>query len=313
MSGSIGGSRIPTKAVRPTVDEYIEKVLKGFPGYKSCDTTGSYNVIMQLGQEKKEGHGDIDLAVHIEADDIKKMKKDFKAYCEKLPDDVTVPFKDGKRKGDKAQLFGAIVTIGFPIVGDEEHYVQIDNILVTSDKDKVFQKSFLDMNAQKQALFQGLVRVLLQHEDQNAIWKHFGFEGFPEPAKDQEYEFVLSIAGLSLRLVTLTPDRREAGRVEMWRSNDWEDVKWLMRDYEFEGDYNDALEATAKRITDERSRSRIVGIIKSMIRVGPGEVGTPKGDAKEAFIKLAEETLKVSAKESKVSLSEYVDILENAI
>ena len=56
MSGSIGGSRIPTKKVRPTVDKYIEKVLKGFNGYKSCDTTGSYNVIMKLGQEKKEGH-----------------------------------------------------------------------------------------------------------------------------------------------------------------------------------------------------------------------------------------------------------------
>ena len=48
MSGSIGANRIPTKSVNPTVRDYINKVLRGFPGYKSCDTTRSYNVIMKL-------------------------------------------------------------------------------------------------------------------------------------------------------------------------------------------------------------------------------------------------------------------------
>jgi hypothetical protein len=309
MSGSIGGSRIPTKSVRPTVDDYIKKVLKDYPGFQSVDTTGSYNVIMKLGQEKPGGHGDIDVVVYIEADDLKKLKKDFKSYCEKLPDDVTVPFKDGKRKGDKAQLFGAIVTIGFPIHGQEDKYVQIDNILVTTEKDKTFQKSFLDMNAQKQALFQGLVRVMLQHEDKSAIFKHFDLENLPQPEKNQEYEFVLSTAGLSLRLVTLTSDRKESARVEVWRTNDWDNVKWLMRSYDFEGEYEDELAIVAKRIKDERSRSRIVGIIKSMINVGPGEVGTPKGDAKLAAIKLAEETL--NAKPESFSLSKYVEIVES--
>lgn len=313
MSGSIGAHRIATKAVKPTVDNYIEKVLKGFPGYKSCDTTGSYNVIMKLGQEKAEGHGDIDLAVHIEHTDIKKLKKEFQKYCQSLPDDVTVPFKSGKREGEKAQLFGAIVTVGFPIAGDEENYVQIDNILVTSEKDKIFQKSFLDMNAQKQALFQGLVRVLLQHEDKKEIWKHFDFKGLPEPGEGQEYEFVLSTAGLSLRLITLTDNRKEdtKKRVEVWRSTDWNDVEWLMRDYDFSGEYEDELDIVANRIKDERSRSRIVGIIKSMIHVGPGEVGTPKGEAKEKAIKLAAEKLGVKLEESHLSLSEYVEINES--
>lgn len=311
MSGSIGANRIPTKLVSPTVKDYINKVLKGFPGYKSCDTTGSYNVIMKLNQEKPGGHGDIDLAVHIEHSDVKKLKKEFKAYCEKLPDDIIVPFRDGKRKGDKAQLFGAIVTVGFPIHGEEDKYVQIDNILVTTEKDMTFQKSFLDMNAQKQALFQGLVRVLLQHEDKEPIWKHFNFEGLPEPDENQEYEFVLSTAGLSLRLITLTPDRKEdtKKRVEVWRTNDWEDVKWLMRNYDFEGEYEDELKCVAKRIKDERSRSRIIGIIKSMIHVGPGEVGTPKGEAKEAGIRLAEEIL--GTKAESLSLTKYLDFIYN--
>lgn len=311
MSGSIGANRIPTKSVKPTVEDYIDKVLSKFPGYKSCDTTGSYNVIMKLGQEKQGGHGDIDLAVYIEHSDLKKLKKEFKSYCEKLPDDVTVPFRDGKRKGDKAQLFGAIVTVGFPIHGETDKYVQIDNILVTTEKDMTFQKSFLDMNAQKQALFQGLVRVLLQHEDKEPIWKHFGFEGLPEPKSDQEYEFVLSTAGLSLRLITLTSERKEdtKKRVEVWRSNDWNDVKWLIKNYDFDGEYEDELKIVAKRITDERSRSRIVGIIRSMIHVGPGEIGTPKGKAKEDGIKLAEEILNVKAEH--FSLPFYIDLLNS--
>lgn len=312
MSGSIGGSRIPTKSVKPTVDNYIKKVLKGFPGYKDCDTTGSYNVIMKLGQEKKEGHGDIDLAVHIEHNDVKKLKKEFMEYVKTLPDDIIVPFTWGKYKGDKVKLWGNIVTLGFPIAGDEDKYVQVDNILVTTAKDMRFQKSFLDMNAQKQALFQGLVRVLLQHENKEAIWKHFGFEGLPEPDKDQEYEFCLSTAGLSLRLITLTPERKEdtKKRVEVWRSTDWDDVEWLMRDYDFNGEYEDELDIVAKRITDERSRSRIVGIIKSMIQVGPGEVGTPKGDGKLAAQKLASEKLGVKLEGLFISLKDYIEIHE---
>ena len=33
MSGSIGGKRIKRSEVQPTLDLYIEKVLKGFPGF----------------------------------------------------------------------------------------------------------------------------------------------------------------------------------------------------------------------------------------------------------------------------------------
>ena len=48
MSGSIGGSRIPTRSVKLTVDKYINQVLQGFKGYVECNTTGSYNVIMKF-------------------------------------------------------------------------------------------------------------------------------------------------------------------------------------------------------------------------------------------------------------------------
>ena len=110
----------------------------------------------------------------------------------------------------------------------------------------------------------------------------------------------------------MTADRKEDSkkRVEVWRSNDWDDVEWLMRDYDFSGEYEDELDIVAKRITDERSRSRIVGIIKSMIHVGPGEVGTPKGNTKEAAIKLAEQ--KLGRLTEMMSLSEFIDNFETS-
>ena len=297
MSGSIGGYRINRADVQPTLDNYIEKVLKPFPGYQDCAITGSYNA------GTKKDHGDIDIVIYIDAKDIKKLKKDFKAYLDKLSDDITIPFLSGKRKGDKSQLFGAIVTCGFPIAGTDDP-VQIDNILVTTRNDATFQRSFLNLNAQKQALFQGLVRVLLQHENPQQIFKHFELTDLPDAISGQEYEFVLSTSGLSLRLVNLTGDFKEISRQEMWRSNNWDDVKWLLKDYDMDGEYEDILNIVAKRITDDRSRRRIVGIIKSMIHVGPGEVGTPKGVAKEEGIRLASEILNVA--ESMEPLATYI-------
>lgn len=297
MSGSIGAHRINRGDVQPTLDDYIDKVLKLFPGYQDCAITGSYNA------GTKKDHGDIDLIVYIDAKDIKKLKKDFKNYLDNLPDNITVPFSTGKRQGDKAQLFGAIVTCGFPIHGTIDP-VQIDNILVTTRKDATFQRSFLNLNAQKQALFQGLVRVVLMHSNPRSIFAHFGLNELPEPGPSQEYEFVLSTSGLSLRMVNLTGDFKEISRTEVWRSNDWGDVEWLLRDYNIDDDYENILPIVAKKIKDERSRRRIVGIMKSMIRVGPGEVGTPKGDAKEAGIRLAHEVLGVA--ESMVPLSTYM-------
>lgn len=287
MSGSIGGHRINRGDVQPTLDNYIEKVLKPFPGYQDCAITGSYNT------GTKKDHGDIDIVVYIDAKDIKALKKEFKAYLEKLPDDITVPFALGKRKGDKAQMFGAIVTCGFPIAGTQDP-VQIDNILVTTRSEARFQRSFLNLNAQKQGLLMGLVRVVLQQSDPKQILNHFELNNLPDPGPGQEYEFVLSSAGLSLRLVNLTSDYKEVNRTEVWRSNNWDDVEWLLKDYDLDADYEDMIQTVAKRIKDDRSHRRIYGIMRSMIHVGPGEVGTPKGEAKEAGVRLAKEVLNIT-------------------
>ena len=155
MSGSIGADRIPRSAVQNTVDKYIEKVLSGFDGFRSAKITGSYNT----GQKKD--HGDIDLAVHIEAGDrdIKTVKKDLMSYLESNPD--TIAFRSGRNKGKKAQMYGTVVTCQFPIIGFEGLAVQIDNMVVLSEKDQEYQKNFLDADAAKQGLEMGLVRVIL--------------------------------------------------------------------------------------------------------------------------------------------------------
>lgn len=289
MSGSIGGNRIPRANVKPTVNKYIKDVLSGFNGYKDCQISGSYNA------GTRADHGDIDLVVWIEGSDIKKLKKDFKSYIENLSNEICPPFRSGKNQGKKAQMYGSIVTCQVPIVGKEEDYVQVDNIIVTTKDEAYFQKSFLDLDAQKQTLFTALVRVLDDNK-KNEAFKHFGINDLPILKDDgsEEFEFVLSTAGLSLRKITLSSERKQVGKVEIWRSVIWDDVKWLLKGWDFNKTYDELLEITADKIKDERSRKRICGVMKSMINIGPGEVGTPKGDAKEKSIKDAYRILNVS-------------------
>lgn len=288
MSGSIGGKRIKRAEVQPTLDNYINKVLKGFPGFVSAQITGSYNA------GTKADHGDIDIAVHIKGTDVKTVKKEFKNYLDGLDDETTPRFVFGKNEGKKSQLYGAIVTCGFPINGRPEDYVQIDNIIVTNENEQRFQKEFLDLDAAKQGLIMGLMRVILHHKNPDKILEYIGMTDLPKLPSNQEYEFVLSSAGLSFRRVTLNNEMREASRDELWRSANWDIVKYILSDFNLKDSYEDLLVQVEKMVrNNDRSRQRIVGIMKSMIRVGPGEVGTPKGDGKLAAIELAEKTLKV--------------------
>lgn len=298
MSGSIGGSRIKRAEVRPTLDKYIERVLNGFPGFVSAEITGSYNA------GTRADHGDIDIAVHIKGSDAKTVKKNFKKYLDSLGDDLTQTFVFGTNKGKKSQLYGSIVTCGFPIDGREDEYVQIDNIIVTNENEQKFQRKFLDLDAAKQGLVMGLMRVILHHTDREKILDHIGLVDLPKLSSNQEYEFVLSSAGLSFRLVTLSSEMKEVAREELWRSANWDLVEYILSDFDLSESYEDLLVKVEKVVrNNERSRRRIVGIMKSMIRVGPGEVGTPKGDGKVRAIQLAKDTLQIH---ESLHLNEYL-------
>lgn len=288
MSGSIGGKRIRREEVQPTLNKYIEQVLSKMPGFVSAQITGSYNA------GTRKDHGDIDLAVHIKGTNVTQVKKAFKAHL----DGLDLPeFVSGKNQGKKSQLYGAIVTCGFPISGREEDYVQIDNIIVTNENEQRFQRQFLDLDAAKQGLVMGYMRTILHHKDADKILEYIGLSNLPKPSGNQEYEFVLSSAGLSFRLVTLNSDMRETNREELWRSANWDLVEYILSPLDLSKSYEELLDQVAKIVkNDNRSKRRIVGIMKSMINVGPGEVGTPKGDGKIAAIERAKTMLKESRK-----------------
>ena len=298
-SGSIGGNRILRADVKPTVEKYEKEVLQKFPGYKKCEITGSYNA------GTKKDHGDIDLCIWIDSkEDIKNVKKEFKKHVEDLPDELTPKFRSGKNQGKKAQLYGSIVTCQIPIVGKEDEFVQIDNIIVLTPEELNFQKSFLNLNAQLQTFDTAIVRVAPDDKKEKAF-KHFGIADLPRLDTNQEFEFVLSSAGLSLRKVTLTDERKQKAKEEIWRSVNWEDVIWLLDtilDFKSDGkEYEEMLDRAAEVFkNDERARKRMCGVMKSMINIGPGEVGTPKGEAKEKGIKLAYDKLGVEMNENKI-------------
>jgi len=293
MSGSIGANRIPSSAVKATVQSFIDKVLKKYPTFKSAKITGSYNIIPKDeegnvvgGHEKPEGHGDIDLVIELEGDraDMKKIKADFAAYLNSLSDDVTVPFRAGRHTGKKTAGTGDIVITQYHIEGFPDLTVQIDNMIVSSEEESTYRTSFLDIPGPKQALLIGLAKTMCIEEDPNDIFARLGIKNVPPLQENQEYEFTLSSKGLTLRIVTLE-NFRETARQDIWMSYGWSDVETLFKDYNISGSFRELLDQLAsKQWKSQRSKNRIKGTFKSMLVIGSGEVGTPKGADKEAAL-----------------------------
>jgi len=274
MSGSAGGNRIPRSAVEKTVQEYIDKVLSKIPGFKSAKVSGSYNT------SAKQDFGDIDLITTFEGEDKKEFKKQLAKHLESLPDDIIVPFKSEKYKGKKTLNTGEIVTILYPIVGMPGEFVQVDNIIALTEEEGDFKKTFLDYPAEIQGLILGLVKVVTLEEDPNKVIDKMGIKNIPSLEPNQEYEFNLSSAGLTLRIVTLDEDYKQLDRTEVWKSSNWSDVKKLLSNYNIDQPFNN-LVSDLKKLKNPRSKNRIKGIFKSMVSIKSGEVGTPKGDNKQ--------------------------------
>jgi hypothetical protein len=301
MSGSIGGNRISHKLVNKTCLYYLDKVLKDFEGFEDFAVTGSYHA------RPKEDYGDIDLVVCINSkEDLKDIKKRFKSYIESLPDEICPLFRKGKNQGKKAQLYGNIVTCQIPIQGKETDYVQVDNIIVKSLEELEFVRNFLDIDAQIQTLLTATIRVIpsiIKYQDIAYFRYHLNdyFE-VPELKENQEFEFVLSMFKVSLRVVTLDDNYKEINRETIWETSKWEIANILIqeslskfRDFNFKNyTFEELLDMTKESYKDdERARRRICGIMKSMINIGPGEIGTEKGIKKQEAIDLAYKILEV--------------------
>jgi hypothetical protein len=276
MSGSAGGNRIPRKAVESTKDSYIRKVLSKFPLFKDAKISGSYNT------SSKSDFGDIDLIVTLEGgQDKKQLKQDLAAFFAKFPDNLIVPFRSDKYRGKKSLSSGELVTILYPIEGMPGEYIQIDNMISTSEQESDFKKAFLDYPAEIQGLLLGLTKVVLLEEDPQTVFKRLGIKDVPPLEKGQEYEFNLSGAALTLRIVDLSPDFKETGRKEVWKTTDWNTVKKLYDGYRIDGTFEELLQDIKRKCKNERSKNRIKGIFKSMVSIKSGEVGTAKGAGKQ--------------------------------
>lgn len=282
MSGSIGANRIEHSAVKDTVDWFKENILKAYPSYKSLKLSGS---AIRPG---KKDHGDIDIVVCVEEDNLRDAKKSFERYLSKCTQ--LLPFRSGKNKGKKVQVYGNTITCQIPIQGFEGLSVQVDCNLALSEKEQEFTSKFLDLSGEKQCLLSGLVRVALLEEDPERVFKKLHINNIPKLEQNQELEFVLSERGLILRKVTYE-DGKEVDRENIWISRDWSNVSKLLSTYDLDEDFYKLLDQVDEQVKTSRARKRIVGTIKANVNVSAGEKNTAKEDEKERAIKIASEKL----------------------
>lgn len=276
MSGSTGAERVKS---RVDFDKFLKSystLLSSYPGVKSISTSGSYN-----SNPNKQDFGDIDLIIHIESSKSKpEVKKELVAFFNSLPDDVIIRFTSPRYEGKKCNNTGEIVTIRYQ---DPElkYSVQIDNIIAITANEANFKRKFLDLPAEKQGLILGLCKVATVESFYGSLFYILGIQTDIVPRVDQEWEFNLSSSELQLRLVTYKPNTTIQDKHEvMWVSSDWEDVRRLLYQWDLNVTFDEFLNQI-KLLKKHRSKVRVIGVFNSMITVKSGEVGTPKGLAKE--------------------------------
>lgn len=287
-SGVAGANRVPNRQAFKIFLRDYEKLISQFPGYMSMKPTGSYN-----SDPDKNDFGDIDLVVHIESDkDKKTVKKELQQFFQSQPETVIVPFSSEKHAGKRTYNAGELVSVRFYSnkLGDS---AQIDNMVALSSKEAAYKTQFLDFEASKQGLLLGLVKVATIETDPEILLKYLGIK-MPRLKKNQELEFNLSSVELQLRIVDYHPGTfKQKGRQTIWSSKDFTDLETILYQYDLSDNFEGLLKQADKEVKKDRSKRRIVGVFDSMITVKSGEVGTPKGEAKEAASRAVHKTFGV--------------------
>ena len=288
MSGVAGGDRISNEHVNSTAKSYIDTVLSSFPGFVSADVTGG----VAAG---KSDHGDIDLIVHIEGTDKRAIKKELQNYLENQSVNKILPFRSDKYKGRRSYNAGELVSVLFPQT-DAGKTAQIDNIVAVTKDESAFKKSFLDWPAEKQGLILGLIKTAIQEANATkTIDRLFASIGLGAPKTNRVLEFNLSGFELQLRAYEKDHRGREAKgtREVLWKSNNWNDVVSLLRNYDLTKSFDDLLPDVQASLKHPTSKDRVKGVFNAMVSIKSGEVGTPKADRKQETINM------VNAMESK--------------
>ena len=288
MSGVAGGDRISNEHVNSTAKSYLDTVLSSFPGFVSADVTGG----VAAG---KSDHGDIDLIVHIEGTDKRAIKKELQNYLENQSVNKILPFRSDKYKGRRSYNAGELVSVLFPQT-DAGKTAQIDNIVAVTKDESAFKKSFLDWPAEKQGLILGLIKTAIQEANATkTIDRLFASIGLGAPKTNRVLEFNLSGIELQLRAYEKDHRGREAKgtREVLWKSNNWNDVVSLLRNYDLTKSFDDLLPDVQASLKHPTSKDRVKGVFNAMVSIKSGEVGTPKADRKQETINM------VNAMESK--------------
>jgi hypothetical protein len=284
MSGVAGGNRIKRQNVQDTFNDFTEKVLSKIPGYKVSSLSGS----VKAGS--KPDFGDLDIIATFEYDDKKVAKQAIIDTVSKMPDSLIMPFKSERYAGKRFYNSGEIISVLYPIKGAPGESIQVDIMVSLSEVEHQFKNSFLDLPAEVQGLILGLVKTALLEQDPAEVFARLGIKNVPPLEANQEYEFNLSSVNLTLRKVTLD-NFKEIAREEIWKSNNWEDIKNLLKDFDLSQSFEKLLDQVTSSLKNPRSKNRVAGIFRSMVSVKSGEVGTPKGDNKEKALAAVAQTL----------------------
>ena len=284
MSGVAGGNRIKRQNVQDTFNDFTEKVLSKIPGYKVSSLSGS----VKAGS--KPDFGDLDIIATFEYDDKKVAKQAIIDTVLKMPDSLIMPFQSERYAGKRFYNSGEIISVLYPIKGAPGESIQVDIMVSLSEVEHQFKNSFLDLPAEVQGLILGLVKTSLLEQDPAEVFARLGIKNVPPLEANQEYEFNLSSVNLTLRKVTLD-NFKEVAREEIWKSNNWEDIKNLLKDFDLSQPFEKLLDQVTGSLKNPRSKNRVAGIFRSMVSVKSGEVGTPKGDSKEKALSAVAQTL----------------------
>ena len=274
MSGAAGGSRIKKEDLKATIRDYRENILKPLGLDKSYKITGVRS------RPEKDIFGDIDVVVSFQGGEKKELKQELAKFLSQVDRIPIIP-----RKNNKYFIHGNIVSTLYPIIGKEGEYVQIDNIVTTSEDEGKFTFNMLDLPAQEQTLAIGLAKTVFTELDEKQIEQLFKELNVPtneRPAKNEEYDFNLNPSELSLRIV---PIGKNDGR-EIWKSNKFEDVKKLTSalGVDIEKDKFDDIVSKIKKFKNRRSIDRLKGMFAKNIRVGDAEKDIEKGIKKQQAI-----------------------------
>lgn len=272
MSGAAGGSRISKENLKDTIRDYRENVLK------PLDLDKSYSITGVRSRPEKDIYGDIDIVVSFPGGDKKELKQDLAKFISQIDKIPSLPHK----KNNKYFIHGNIVSILYPIVGKEEEYIQIDNIVTTSKEEGKFAYNMLDLPAQEQTLVIGLAKTIFTELDEKQIEKLFKELNIPtneRPGEGEEYDFNLNPSELTLQIV---PIGKNDGK-KIWKSNKFEDVKKLTAalGVDIEKDKFDDIVSKVKKFKNRRSIDRLKGMFTKNIRVGDTEKGIEKGIKKQ--------------------------------